>query len=73
VFERASWYKNSPSSWVLKMPYNAGGAVLATIHEYRGLYHWKAGNEAHPHLSLYGAQRAARRALREGVVTAEQE
>jgi hypothetical protein len=54
-----------------------GGVVLATVQHFGRLQYvwWLTGKEAERHIteSMYAAQRAARRALREGVVTTEQE
>jgi hypothetical protein len=71
---RAKWYQNSDTTYILKMPHSV---VLATIRERRDGpyirdYVWNVGDDAGGRCdTLYAAQRAARRALREGVVTKE--
>lgn len=68
----AKWHQNSDTTWILKMPHNAGGAVLASIRERRDGpyirdYVWNVGDDTGGRCdTFYAAQRAARRALREG-------
>ena len=64
---KARWQQNSPTTWILKEPASAGSAALATITD-RGEYvRWElTGGAIHIAESRYAAQRACRRALREG-------
>jgi len=60
---RATWHHNSAHTWILRYP---GGAPLAMVEwDGAGAYDWwLTGGTRQRVLSLYAAQRAARRALR---------
>ncbi len=68
---RARWHQSGKDNWILKMPYKYGSAVLATITEFAGwespFRWWLAWGRGDGWAqSKYAAQRAARRAIREG-------
>ena len=63
----ARWYRNSPTTWILKERTQDGGAVLATIRDALNGSHYliEVGDEKIIARSYYAAQRAARKALEE--------
>lgn len=69
VVRRARWVENGMASWILKACFRDGSALLATVKEagFR-FFTWSLTDSSaggwKP--TKYGAQRAARRALREG-------
>jgi hypothetical protein len=66
AIRRARWVRNKGKTmYGLYAREKDGGALLATITERPLSYDWQAGNRSGSHTSLYGAQKAARRALRE--------
>lgn len=67
ILKRARW-ESQADRWILKARVQDGMAILATITGGRFAsagYCWQAGHIGGYHISLYGAQRAARKALRE--------
>lgn len=72
IIARAKWIKIGPQAmgsvwvWHLKARKQDGGAVLAEIREYNYGAGWTAGEQRGMTRGLYGAQRAVRKALREG-------
>lgn len=71
VLARARWIKIGPQAmgsvwvWHLKARKQDGGAVLAEIREYSQSAGWVVGDRRGKTRSLYAAQRAVRKALRD--------
>lgn len=63
----ARWHRASPTTQVLRETAKNGGAVLAAIKTVsHTCYHWSAAGRVGCARSEYAAQRAARKAMREG-------
>ena len=67
TLKRARWAQNGPRSWALKYAVKDGGAVLASIEERGAGYVCEVGGVMWAQRTRYAAQRAARKALREGL------
>lgn len=67
TLQRARWAQNGPRSWALKCAVKDGGAVLASIEERGAGYVCEVGGVMWAMGRFYAAQRAARKALREGL------
>jgi hypothetical protein len=70
---KGRWKQVRIGAWELRAAQKDGAGVLATIARYGLDWKWDAAGKSGIHRSFMEAKLAARRALREGVVTAEQE